>query len=514
MTCPGASTPASWPGWWPSTGSTRTRPIETAIDLVTDQPDDGVQAVSVPAAAPDRGPAAGRPHRCGSCTSGSATSSAPISAGTPSMPRTPRLGHRRFHRPRQPVPVDALTEQQGLYTLVTRAADGDRFEVLSSLSRAHVAADHDAWLRYFGDPELAAVTITVTEAGYLRGPDGGLDAGRPEVQADIEALRATPRRPFAPLPPAWSPGSRPGGAPVRVRSPLVPCDNTPGNGWLAAPVVRRPGPARRRRPRRLDRRLRRGRDHHGRPDHPVPTPDDVRAVLESTGLDDRCPVVTEPFHEWVLSGTFPAGRPRWEGAGATFTDDVTPYEHRKLWLLNGAHSLLAYAGSIRGHATVAEAVPTRRAGRGWRNGGRWLRATWTSRPQDIAAYRAALLDASPTRGCATGWTGSPPTARRSSRSASCPSCAPSAPRAGCPPPPPASWRRGSVTCAGRRTGQRRSSRRGRPARWRAARLGRAPCSRLAGSALAADADVVSIVVDQCKQFSCAGQAPRRTAAQS
>ena len=41
---------------------------------------------------------------------------------------------------------------------------------------------------------------------------------------------------------------------------------------------------------------------------------------------------------------------------ATFTDDETPYEHRKLWPLNGAHSLLAYAGSVRRHTTVAEAV--------------------------------------------------------------------------------------------------------------------------------------------------------------
>ena len=67
-------------------------------------------------------------------------------------------------------------------------------------------------------------------------------------------------------------------------------------------------------------------------------------------------MVTEPFSEWVLSGAFPGGRPRWEDAGATFTDDVAPFEQRKLWLLNGGHSLLAYAGSIRGHGTVAEAV--------------------------------------------------------------------------------------------------------------------------------------------------------------
>ena len=89
---------------------------------------------------------------------------------------------------------------------------------------------------------------------------------------------------------------------------------------------------------------------------PRTTEEDVRAVAEATGLEDRAPVATEPFHEWVLSGSFSGGRPRWEEAGATFTEDIAPFEDRKLWLLNGGHSLLAYAGSARGHETVAEAV--------------------------------------------------------------------------------------------------------------------------------------------------------------
>ena len=113
---------------------------------------------------------------------------------------------------------------------------------------------------------------------------------------------------------------------------------------------------------------------------------------EATGRDDRCPVVTEPFTEWVISGAFPAGRPRWEDAGATFADDITPFEHRKLWLLNGAHSLLAYAGSIRGHATVAEAAgdETCRA---------WVEQWWSEASPhldqpaaELAAYRSALLE--------------------------------------------------------------------------------------------------------------------------
>ena len=67
-------------------------------------------------------------------------------------------------------------------------------------------------------------------------------------------------------------------------------------------------------------------------------------------------MVTEPFTEWVLAGDFPAGRPAWDAAGARFVADITPYEQRKLWLLNGGHSLLAYLGSARGHATIAEAM--------------------------------------------------------------------------------------------------------------------------------------------------------------
>jgi fructuronate reductase len=125
---------------------------------------------------------------------------------------------------------------------------------------------------------------------------------------------------------------------------------------------------------------------------PRTQPEDVRAVAESTGLADACPIVAEPFREWVLSGGFGAGRPGWDAAGATFVDDITPFEHRKLWLLNGAHSLLAYAGSIRGHTTVAEAAADDTC-RGWVEQW-WAEASpHLDQPaEELAAYRAALLE--------------------------------------------------------------------------------------------------------------------------
>jgi fructuronate reductase len=77
--------------------------------------------------------------------------------------------------------VDALAPQDGLYTLITRSAEGDTFELIGTLSAVHAAAEHDTYLDYLSRPEVAVVTITVTEAGYLRGADGHLDAGRDVV---------------------------------------------------------------------------------------------------------------------------------------------------------------------------------------------------------------------------------------------------------------------------------------------------------------------------------------------
>jgi fructuronate reductase len=288
--------------------------------------------------------------------------------------------------------AEALTGQEGLYTLVTRAGDGDRFDVLSSLSRAHPAAHHDAWLGHLASPDVRAVTLTVTEAGYLRGAGGGLDRDRPEIRADVEALKADPGALVR-----TAPARLLAGLAARRRADagalaLVPCDNLPDNGAVAARVVRDlaemvdPGLTAwlavsvATVTTMVDRIT------------PETTPEDVRTVAEATGLPDCCPVITEPFSEWVISGAFPGGRPRWEDAGATLTEDGEPFEQRKLWLLNGGHSLLAYAGSARGHATVAEATADDTC-RAWLE--EWLSEAsgHLSLPaDDVRAYQEALLD--------------------------------------------------------------------------------------------------------------------------
>jgi len=69
-----------------------------------------------------------------------------------------------------------------------------------------------------------------------------------------------------------------------------------------------------------------------------------------------------------------------------------PWEHRKLWLLNGSHSLMAYAGTLRGHETVEQAIADPVV-RGWVE--QWWDDAARHLPlpaEEITAYRVALLE--------------------------------------------------------------------------------------------------------------------------
>jgi fructuronate reductase len=288
--------------------------------------------------------------------------------------------------------ADALTAQDGLYTLIIRGSSGDTSRVVGSVSRAHPGPDTEAWLRYFADPAVRIVTLTVTEAGYLRAADGTVDMANPVVQQDLSALRADPTAAVTSTPARLVAGLAARRTADAGPLAVVSCDNLTDNGIVTADIVSTFASA-------LDSELAEWISANASfvttmVDRitPATTTDDARAAADLTGRVDAAPVVTEPFSEWVLSGQFPGGRPAWDAAGARFVDDVAPFEERKLWLLNGGHSLLAYAGSARGYETIAQAVndPTCRD---------WMLQWWaeasvhlTLPQQDVADYRDALLD--------------------------------------------------------------------------------------------------------------------------
>jgi fructuronate reductase len=285
--------------------------------------------------------------------------------------------------------ADRLTRQDGLYTLVVRGPEADEVALQRALVAAYPGTDLAAWRAHLARPEVAVVTLTVTEAAYARARDGGLDLDRPDVTEDVAAVAKEAEVTTVPgrLVAGLAARRAAGGGPLAV----VSCDNLPGNGAATARVVTDLAGA-------ADPALAGWIGEHvsfvtTMVDRITPrtTDEDVRTVAERTGWPDAVPVVTEPFTEWLLSGEFPAGRPAWDAAGARFVADVRPHETRKLLMLNGGHSLLAYAGSARGHDTIAEAVadPVCRG---------WLEQWWDEASRhvplpeaDLAAYRAALL---------------------------------------------------------------------------------------------------------------------------
>ncbi len=289
-------------------------------------------------------------------------------------------------------PPEGLVAQQGLYTLLVRDATRDEPLVVSSISEVHGSVDLRSWRAAFGLDDLSIVTSTVTEAGYCRDDSGALDVGDPRVIADVAALQQDPNAADV----VTAPGKFVAGLAVRRAAGLggvtfVPCDNLPENGRVVRRVVLDLAVA-------VDPSLAAWVTHHcsfvtTMVDRITPrtTDEDRAGLLRSTGVDDPACVVTEPFSEWVLSGTFVAGRPAWETAGARFVEDLGPWERRKLWFLNGSHSLMAYAAPLVGAETVAEAIenPSVRA---------WVDEWWDDAAEvlplpatEIDVYRAALL---------------------------------------------------------------------------------------------------------------------------
>ena len=64
--------------------------------------------------------------------------------------------------------ADQLTRQDCLYTLVVRGPVDDEMTVQEAVAEAHPGTDLRAWCSRLERPEVAVVTLTVTEAAYAR----------------------------------------------------------------------------------------------------------------------------------------------------------------------------------------------------------------------------------------------------------------------------------------------------------------------------------------------------------
>ncbi len=253
---------------------------------------------------------------------------------------------------RRPDTRDALAPQDGLYTLNLRA-EADQLAVIGAITRILVAPENPAaLLATLAAPDTAIVSLTVTEKAYCRdAASGALDEAHPDILHDL-AHPDTPRGVLGLLAAAIDARRRAGLPPFTV----LCCDNLPANGQAVHRLLTRFATLR---APDLGAFI---ADRIACPDTmvdrivPATTAEDRARIAAATGLADAWPVVAEPFTQWVIADTFPAGRPAWEMAGATLVADVAPFEAMKLRLLNASHSALAYLGTLSGAETVADAM--------------------------------------------------------------------------------------------------------------------------------------------------------------
>jgi fructuronate reductase len=213
----------------------------------------------------------------------------------------------------------------------------------------------EAVIDKLASPATRVVTLTVSEKGYRYDPSTGrLRSDDPELVAD--AAGRPPRTVLGQLVCSLEARRRRGAPSLTV----LCCDNLPSNGDTLRSLVGQFC------------ELGRGAEAEDlcswtaenvafpntMVDRIVPATTDVdrQRVAELIGLEDRGAVVTEPFSQWVIADRFAGPRPPWERAGASFVDDVAPYEEMKLRLLNGSHSALAYLGALAGFDFVADAM--------------------------------------------------------------------------------------------------------------------------------------------------------------
>ncbi len=249
--------------------------------------------------------------------------------------------------------AEDINAQDGLFALLEKRETGPRAHVVGSIASALCAATQSAEvIAALCAPTTKIVSTTVTEKGYGIDPaTRAPDLANPVIRRDLE----NSENPVGVL------GMIVEALRLRRASNVAPftvlcCDNLPENGrFVKAGLV---GFAAHRDPvlaAWIDKSLSCPSTMVDRIT-PAQTEETRALVAQCLGVADSQAIETEPFHQWVIEDDFPLGRPAWEEVGAIIAPDVTPYEDMKLRLLNGGHSLLAYAGYLDSKRYVRDAM--------------------------------------------------------------------------------------------------------------------------------------------------------------
>lgn len=251
--------------------------------------------------------------------------------------------------------IQDLKQQDCLFSVCEMSYDNWNTRVVG-IAKEALHADVDGIqkvLDVMTRPEIAIVSITVTEKGYCYLPStASIDTNNPLIIHDITNPH-TPKSVPGVIVEALRLRKEQGLRPFTVMS----CDNMPENGHVTRNVVLALAKQR-------DESLAQWiEDNVTFPSTmvdrivPAATPETMAKIKKQLGgINDPAGITGEPFRQWVIEDNFVAGRPEWQKAGAELVNDVLPYEEMKLRMLNGSHSFLAYLGYLAGYLHIDECM--------------------------------------------------------------------------------------------------------------------------------------------------------------
>lgn len=250
--------------------------------------------------------------------------------------------------------MSQLREQNHLYTVLEKGANGNQAIIVGAVKECLNAKLDSlaAIIEKFCEPQVAIVSLTITEKGYCIDPaTGSLDVSNPRIIHDMQH----------PTEPHSAPGILVEALHRRRERGLSPftvlsCDNIPDNGHVVKNAVL--GMAEKRAA-ELAAWIQQHVSFPGTMvDRIVPaaTEESLDEITRELGVADPCAISCEPFIQWVIENNFVAGRPQWEVAGVQMVDDVLPWEQMKLRMLNGSHSFLAYLGYLAGFQHISDCM--------------------------------------------------------------------------------------------------------------------------------------------------------------
>ncbi|OCL22719.1 D-mannonate oxidoreductase [Gilliamella sp. wkB72] len=251
--------------------------------------------------------------------------------------------------------IQDLKQQDCLFSVCEMSYDNWNTRVVG-IAKEALHADVDGIekvLDVMTRPEIAIVSITVTEKGYCYLPStSSIDTNNPLIIHDVTNPH-TPKSVPGVIVEALHLRKEQGLRPFTVMS----CDNMPENGHVTRNVVLALAKQR-------DESLAQWIEENvtfpsTMVDRIVPasTPETMAKIKKQLGgIDDPAGIAGEPFRQWVIEDNFVAGRPEWQKAGAELVNDVLPYEEMKLRMLNGSHSFFAYLGYLAGYMHIDECM--------------------------------------------------------------------------------------------------------------------------------------------------------------